>query len=145
MDSDGAAGQQVPAGAVARVRAAIGVARRARYLRDALDVDGPAFELWVSGDRAGVLGECDRSVAETLEAWLAKLEHRPTALDLSGVTFLSTAAVRALVNARQRNSGLWVAKASAAVRRMLELTGTQWLLEDVRGDGSDRDNARYVT
>src|SRR5688572_5967641 len=75
--------------AVARVRAAVAVARRARFLRDVLDGDGPVFELWVSGHQAEVRGECDQSVAETLEERLATLDHRPTVVvDLSGVTFL---------------------------------------------------------
>jgi len=126
--------------ALPRVRAAIEDARRARYLRDADDGDGQAFELWVSADHAVVRGEWDRSVAETLEGSLATLDHRPTVIDLSGVTFPSAAAVRALVNARRRNPGLRFVEPSAPARRMLELTGNHTLLDDDRellGDDDD--------
>ena len=133
-------GGQASLDALARARAAIGDARRARYLRDALDVDGPVFELWVSEARAVVRGECDRSVAEALEASLVALDHGPTMVDLSGVTFLSAAAVRALVNARRRNSGLCFVQPSAAVQRMLELTGNQALLDVTHADVFDGDN-----
>jgi len=120
--------------AVVRAREALAVARRARYLRDALEVDGPVFELRVSGDRAVVRGDCDRSVAETLEDWLATFDDRPhVVVDLSGVTFLSAAALRALLSARRRNPGLRFVDASAPVRRMLDLTGTESLLDDPRG------------
>ena len=121
--------------AVERAREALAVARRARYLRDALEVGGPAFELWVTDDRAVVRGECDRSVGETLAAWLATFDDRPdVVVDLSGVTFLSAAALRVLLGARRRNPGLRFVEPSAPVRRMLELTGTESLLEDPPGN-----------
>jgi anti-anti-sigma factor len=135
-------GQETAQG-LARVRAAIRNARRGRYLRDVLDVDGPVFELWVSGDQAAVRGECDRSVVEALEAWLATLAQSATVtVDLSRVTFLSAAAARALVNARRDISGLCFVAPSAAVRRMLELTGNQSLLDDCRRNefGEDKNN-----
>ena len=119
--------------ALARAREAIATARRTRFLRDVLDVDTPVFELWVSGDHAVVSGECDRSVAETLETWLATFDDRPlVTVDLSRVTFLSAAALRALLRARRRNPGLCFVQPSAPVRRMLELSGTQSLLDDPR-------------
>lgn len=75
-------------------------------------------------------GEIDVCVAETLEEGLLRImrAHSPRLLiDLSAVTFIDCTGLRALLvtqrRARMRRGSAHLIYASAAVRRIIELTG----------------------
>ena len=93
----------------------------------------PAVQLLVVDGRPTVRGECDVAVAAEMENWLASFGAAPIAVDLSGVTFLDSSGLRALLNAHRRNPGLRVVQPSAVVARLLEITSTR----DVLLDGTD--------
>jgi anti-sigma B factor antagonist len=81
------------------------------------------------GTRITVRGELDFSVAARLEESILEARNggEPIVLDLSGVTFLDSSALRALVSAgvALKDSGvrLQVGPRSEAVSRILEITG----------------------
>ncbi|HEY9557775.1 MAG TPA: STAS domain-containing protein [Acidimicrobiales bacterium] len=77
-----------------------------------------------------VRGELDMSTAPELSAALVKAGEGasgPIKLDLSGVTFLDSSAIGALISAGQELSAsgrsLHIGKRSAIVSRVLEITG----------------------
>ena len=89
------------------------------------------FEMVIINGRPAIRGECDLSAVREIEAWLATFDARPLEVDLSGVTFFDSMALRAVLNARGRNPHLRVVNPSKAVRRVLEITGTtNYLVDD---------------
>jgi anti-anti-sigma factor len=65
-----------------------------------------------------------------IEAWLATFDSQPLKVDLSGVTFFDSSALRAFLNIRRRNPNMRVVNPSKAVRKVLELTNTvEYLVE----------------
>jgi len=74
--------------------------------------------------RPAICGDCDFAAVRDIEAWLATFDGRPLEVDLSGVTFFDSSALRAVLNARGRNPHVRVVKPSKAVVRVLEITGT---------------------
>jgi anti-anti-sigma factor len=74
--------------------------------------------------RPAVRGELDISSVPALQAWLARLDGQLTEIDLSGVTFFDSSALRTLLVARRHNPNLRVVNASQAVVKVLEITGT---------------------
>jgi anti-anti-sigma factor len=93
----------------------------------------PAVELLVVDGRPTIRGDCDLAAAAAIEAFLDSFDHAPVDVDLSGVTFLDSSGLRALLNARRRNAGLRVVDPSESVTRVLDITNTRGYLVD----GSD--------
>jgi len=84
------------------------------------------LEMSTDVDGALVLvGEIDSFTAPDLAARLA--DTSIVAVDLSGVTFIDSSGLRALVEAHQRHAdadaGLTLRRPSAAVQRLLEISG----------------------
>ena len=89
------------------------------------------FEMLIIKGRPAIRGQCDLSAVREIEEWLATFDARPLEVDLSGVTFFDSMALRAVLNARGRNPHLRVVNPSKAVRRVLEITGTtNYLVDD---------------
>jgi anti-anti-sigma factor len=94
-----------------------------------------SLELLVVDGIASVQGDLDLANASVLRAWLTSLDGRATAVDLSGVTFFSSTALRTFLAARRHNSDLRIVQPSAVVRRVLELTDTdRYLTERPAGE-----------
>ena len=75
-------------------------------------------------DRPAVRGELDILSLPELETWLAQLDENLSEIDLSGVTFFDSCALRAFLNVRRRNPHVRIVNPSATVLRVLEITGT---------------------
>ena len=82
------------------------------------------FSLTVVGGRPTIRGDCDIAAARDIEGWLATFDAQPLEVDLSGVTFFDSSALRALLNVRRHNRHLRIVAPSEAVLRVLEITGT---------------------
>ena len=82
------------------------------------------FQLVIIDGRPAIRGDCDFASVRDIEGWLATFDGRPLEVDLSGVTFFDSSALRAVLNARGRNPHVRVVKPSKAVVRALEITGT---------------------
>ena len=80
--------------------------------------------------RPTIRGECDLSNAAEIAQWLGYFGMMPIDVDLSGVTFFGAAALRALLDAADRNPHLRVVEPSPVVRRVLEITHTYAVLVD---------------
>lgn len=99
-----------------------------------------------------VAGELDASTAERLRAPLdaARAEGLTTLVDLAGVTFIDSSGLRVLLGAaRASDQHEWpwfIVRPSAAVLRLLELSGTAGLLPLVapRHEGARHERARVV-
>ena len=92
------------------------------------------IELKMVDGRATVCGECDLATAGQIEAWLGTFDSQPVEVDLSGVTFFDSTALRTFLNIRRRKPNIRIVEASAAVRRVLEITGTGDYLLDGSGE-----------
>ena len=73
--------------------------------------------------RPAVRGELDLFAVPVLEAVLADLDGNHE-IDLSGVTFFDSSALRVFLTVRRRNAKLRVVNPSEAVIKVLEITGT---------------------
>ena len=93
------------------------------------------IEVATTNGRPAVRGELDLFNNQALEAWLASLDGQLTEVDLSGVTFFDSCALRTFLMVRRRNGNLRVVNPSKAVVKVLEITGTLGYLVD----GSDVD------
>jgi anti-anti-sigma factor len=82
------------------------------------------FSLTVIDGRPTIRGDCDIAAARDIEGWLATFDAQPLEVDLSGVTFFDSSALRAFINIRRRNRHLCIVAPSEAVQRVLEMTGT---------------------
>ncbi len=87
------------------------------------------FHLDVEGDRIVMQGELDALSCRFLRE---AFEQHPDAvlLDLSALTYIDSQGIEALVSARRQNNRLRIVEASAIVRRLLEITGTDFLLQE---------------
>jgi anti-anti-sigma factor len=83
---------------------------------------------------ATISGELELSTAPVVASWLASLPD-PLHLDLRGVTFMDSVGLRTLLLARRHNPTMRVVAFSAAVARLLAITGLTGYL------GDDPDNA----
>jgi len=72
--------------------------------------------------RYALRGECDTSSSPHINEWLRRLA--PCEVDLSGVTFFDSAALRIFIDARLRDSRFRIVNPSPAVHRVLDKTGT---------------------
>ena len=76
-------------------------------------------------------GELDMATVLALEAWLTQLDGQPLDVDLSGVTFFDSSALRTFLVAHKRNPNLRIVNPSTAVKKVLEITGTfDYLVRD---------------
>jgi anti-anti-sigma factor len=89
-----------------------------------MGVESSKFEILVIGERPTIRGECDAAAARDIEGWLGGLDTEPLEVDLSGVTFFDSSALRAFLNIRRRNRHLRLVNPSEMVRNVLEITGT---------------------
>ena len=81
------------------------------------------FEVGTTSGRPAVRGELDLLSIPALEAWFHLLGEL-TELDLSGVTFFDSSALRTLLTVRRRNANMRIVNPSQAVVKVLEMTGT---------------------
>jgi anti-anti-sigma factor len=88
------------------------------------------IELIVVDGRPTIRGECDLQSTTEIETWLATFDGQPLEVDLSGVTFFDSTAIRAFLNVRRRNRHMRVVNPSTAVLKVLEITGTVDYLVD---------------
>src|SRR5688572_14621099 len=83
----------------------------------------PDLQMPVIEGRATLKGEFDLRSTVHVEAWLATFEG-PLEVDLGGVTFFDSSALRALLAAHRRNPRLLIVNPSDRVMHVLEITGT---------------------
>ncbi len=108
-------------------------------------VEGITVEL-VHLDGTGVLmvrGEVDMASAGHLTSAMQRAVSLgvPVAVDLSGVSFMDSSGLHALVRARTAARGVCpfvVRNPTAQVRRLLAITGLDYLLHDDGGLGGER-------
>ena len=93
----------------------------------------PLLELLVIDGRPTMRGECDLSSSGAIDPWLAAFDGQPIDVDLSGVTFIDSSGLKALLKARRKNPGMRVVRPSAFVTRLFEMTST---LDYLVGDSS---------
>jgi anti-anti-sigma factor len=100
----------------------------------------PRFEVAVSGDpeRAGTLlevtGELDLVTEPELEAALVAVTAHPLRIDLSGLAFMDSTGLRALLSAAREYPELQISgPLQPPVRRLLELTQTLAILPYIEG------------
>jgi anti-anti-sigma factor len=82
------------------------------------------FSFTLIRGRPTIRGDCDLAAAREIEGWLATFDAQPLEVDLSGVTFFDSSALRAFLNAHRRNRHLRIVAPSEAVLNVLESTGT---------------------
>ena len=88
------------------------------------------IEVGTTNGRPAVRGDLDLLSIPALETWLDGLTDL-TELDLSGVTFFDSSALRTFLSYRRRNVDMRIVNPSPAVLRVLEMTGTvDYLLHD---------------
>jgi anti-anti-sigma factor len=97
-----------------------------------MSLNSSKFELLLIGERPTIRGECDAANARDIEAWLGRLDTEPLEVDLSGVTFFDSSALRAFLNMRRCNRHLRLVNPSRTVRNVLDITGTTEYLVDGR-------------
>lgn len=73
--------------------------------------------------RPRVIGEVDFTNADEFESWLRGFDESPLHIDLSGVTFFDSSALRTLLNAARRDDTLRVVEPSLPVARLFVHTG----------------------
>ena len=88
------------------------------------------FSLTIIDGRPTIRGDCDIAAARDIEAWLATFDSQPLEVDVSGVTFFDSSALRAFLNAHRRNRDMRLVAPSEAVLKTLEITGTIGYLVD---------------
>jgi anti-anti-sigma factor len=97
-----------------------------------MSLTGSKIELVVEGERPTIRGKCDAASAREIEGWLGGLDAEPLEVDLSGVTFFDSSALRAFLNMRRRNRHLRLVNPSKSVQAVLDITGTSVYLIDGR-------------
>jgi anti-anti-sigma factor len=93
-----------------------------------------SFELLIVDGTATVRGDLDLTNAVVLRTWLTSLDGKATTIDLSGVTFFSSTALRSFLAARRHNANLRIVRPSPVVRRVLELTDTDRYLTEISAE-----------
>ena len=86
---------------------------------------GLPLELLVVDGCPTIRGELDLLAVPELERWLHALEgDSAIEVDLSGVTFFDSSALRTFLGVRRNNPRLRIVRPSKAVQRVLEITET---------------------
>ena len=80
-------------------------------------------ELSIVDGRPTIRGECDLSTTGEIEAWLNTFTDGPVEIDLAGVTFFDSTALRTLLMCRRRNPHMRVINPSKTVLKVFEITG----------------------
>ena len=84
----------------------------------------------VDAGRPTITGECDVSSTSDIETWLGEFDAEPLEVDLSGVTFFDSTALRGFLNIRRRNQNMRIINPSRPVLKVLEITDTiEYLVE----------------
>jgi anti-anti-sigma factor len=99
-------------------------------------VDDYDFACEPQNDRLVVRGDCDVLAAKQLREQIAAYDGRPIELDLKGVTFFDSAALRVLLAAHDRNPQLRIGDVSQDVAMALKISGTYRRLRQPRGDAA---------
>jgi len=89
-----------------------------------MGLDTSKRELVMVGERPTIRGECDAATARDIAVWLGELDAKPLEVDLSGVTFFDSSALRTFLNMRRCNRHLRLVNPSKTVMNMLDITGT---------------------
>jgi anti-sigma B factor antagonist len=87
----------------------------------------PFYLLYERG-RLYVGGELDIMVSDQLEKCLATLDGQPVVLDLSGLTFIDSSGIRALLTARAHHPALRLDNVPPFARRLFVIAGVTRLL-----------------
>lgn len=83
------------------------------------------LELLLVDGTPTIRGELDLLAVPELEQWLRGLDGEPTIdVDLSGVTFFDSSALRTFLAVRRRTPRLRIVQPSKSVQRVLEITET---------------------
>jgi anti-anti-sigma factor len=85
--------------------------------------EAQVVELSIVDGRPTIRGECDLSTAGEIEAWLTTFAEGPLEIDLAGVTFFDSTALRTLLMCRRRNPHMRVVNPSKTVLKVFEITG----------------------
>ena len=83
-------------------------------------------KLELDGVRIVILGDLDAETVSLFDAAIdTAVASKPSlvVVDLSGVTFLSSAGLGALLHARSRVQSLWVTRENRLADRLIEITG----------------------
>jgi anti-anti-sigma factor len=122
-----------------RIVAASPIVRRALTMTRANDLltttadpvdEGPGsgiVDCSAADDRIVVQGEIDAATIGIVMSVIAEHRHLHR-IDLTAVTFIDSSGLRGLVEARRRDPQFYVCAASHNARRVLELTGLEYLL-----------------
>ena len=77
------------------------------------------------GNRFQLHGEFDHFEVEGVREALVNVNGQDVEVDLSGVTFIDSSALRCLIEQRQEHPGLRYANPSDTVLRLLEIVGVR--------------------
>jgi anti-anti-sigma factor len=88
----------------------------------------PGLTIEVDQGKMRALGELDVATAPILLIALSRLEEDARVLDLEEVSFMDSSGLRALITAHRRYPHLVFTHPSAAVRRLLDVSGVAPLL-----------------
>jgi len=95
-------------------------------------MDADELEIHVSGDTVTVAGEIDVATAPQLTAAIASVTEGPVVVDLSGVEFIDSSGIGALVAAHQLLAAagreLRIGPRSRTVAHVLSVSGAEELL-----------------
>ena len=84
----------------------------------------PKLEFAIIDGQPTIRGEIDLLSLPELESWFDTLGDNHHTVDLGGVTFFDSSALRMFLTVRRRNPDFRIVRASKAVLRVLEITGT---------------------
>src|SRR3981081_3520179 len=84
------------------------------------------FSIAIVNGKPMVHGECDIASAAAIQA-RAAFDHPPLEVDLSGVTFFDSSALRAFLRVRRRNPRMVIINPSDCVLKVLEIAGVTFL------------------
>jgi anti-anti-sigma factor len=82
------------------------------------------LELTTIDGQPSIRGEIDLLSLPELESWLARVVEDYDTIDLDGVTFFDSSALRTFLTIRRRRPDFRIVRPSKAVTRVLEITGT---------------------
>jgi anti-sigma B factor antagonist len=83
-------------------------------------------------------GELDLDTAEGLPEWLIEISGSTVVLDLSGLSFMDSSGISAIVQARiELGDNLVLSRPQPNVQRVLEITGLESWISDWNSDWVD--------
>jgi anti-anti-sigma factor len=87
-------------------------------------VSAAKLDLTFDDGQPTIRGEIDLLSVPELESWLEQVLEDHDTVDLNGVTFFDSSALRSFLTVRRRKPSFRVVNPSKAVTRVLEITGT---------------------